>query len=388
MQNKFLFCVGTRPEAIKLAPLIYLTRHRFGENSCVVVTTGQHNWSILEPIFSFFGVTANIQLTLDRSNNNLSNLNATLLKQVSELLILHKPNIVVVQGDTATALQGAMAGFWAGIPVAHVEAGLRSGNLSQPFPEEANRSLIGRIAKWHFAPTESAAEALLREHVPGEVFVTGNTIVDAVRIALPQLRSPTPSKGKRQLLITMHRRENWERGLELVANTVYQALEQTDDLACCWILHPNPEVAEVVSSVFANLTVSMAERVRLLAPQPYEEMLSLMRESQLLLTDSGGIQEEAVCLGLPILIARDATERPEVLTSGWGRLVGTDSHKILENILSPASWMFNSSGKQAHNPLGDGHASEVILNILVASLMDTEQLTLHTDLPQSAQVPA
>ena len=367
MSDTILFCLGTRPEAIKLAPLVCATAQRRGRSACLLLDTGQHEPSVLDPLLAFFGLAVDIRLERPQGSTSLTALNARLLGAIGEVLEAHRPDVVVVQGDTATALQGAMAAFLAGIPVAHVEAGLRSGNPYQPFPEEMNRTVIGRLARWHLAPTESAAAALRREQVPGDVHVTGNTIVDAVRLALPRLAAAPPVAGARRLLVTMHRRENWGGGVRRVAIAVRSALEASADLSCDWILHPNPQVASEVRRVLADLPARQAERVQLLPPQPYDAMLALLRDSQLLLTDSGGIQEEAICLGVPILVAREETERPEVLSSGWGRLVGTDNTRILDELLSPGAWQRRALEGSHANPLGDGYASEAILQILDAA---------------------
>lgn len=364
MPGTVLFCAGTRPEAIKLAPLVRVMDRQWGRSARLLLDTGQHDATVLDPLLSFFDLTADIRLGRPPGSTSLGELNAHLLGAIGNVLETHRPGLVVVQGDTSTALQGAMAAFLAGVPVAHVEAGLRSGNLHQPFPEEMNRSVIGRLACWHFAPTAAAASALRREQVPGDVHVTGNTIVDAVRLALPRLPAPLPSHGERQLLVTMHRRENWGGGVRRVAQAVRRALETSSALACCWILHPNPRVAMEVRQVLADLPEPLAKRVRLLPPQPYPDMLLLLRDSQLLLTDSGGIQEEAICLGLPILVAREETERPEVLSSGWGRLVGSDVERIVDELLSPGRWQRRAAQGAHANPLGDGYASEVMFEIL------------------------
>ena len=371
MTSELLFCVGTRPELIKLAPLVIAAKEQLGQHSVRLLDTGQHNPSVLDPLYDFFRITPDLRLETYRKGGTLTALNARLLEQIGDEISATSPRIVVVQGDTATALQGALAGFLAGVNVAHVEAGLRSNNLYQPFPEEMNRSVIARLANWHFAPTHVAAQALKREAVPGYIEVVGNSIVDAVRLVLPRLPRPlagerTP-REQRNLVVTMHRRENWGEGVRRVATAVARALNSDLALVCQWVLHPNPNVADTVEAVFRALTPDVRSRITLLAPQPYPEMLTILQESHILLTDSGGIQEEAICLGLPILVAREETERPEVIETGWGRLVGTNSELIFTELTTQSRWQREVQEGLA-NPLGDGYTSQAIMKTLAAAL--------------------
>lgn len=371
MACQLLFCVGTRPELIKLAPVVIAAKEQFGQQAVRLLDTGQHAAQILDPLYDFFRIVPDERLSLYREGTTLTTLNARLLQQIGNEIASVSPRIVVVQGDTATALQGALAGFLAGVNVAHVEAGLRSGNLYQPFPEEMNRSVIGRLANWHFAPTNAAAKALARESVPGHVAVVGNTVVDAVRLALPRLPAesakPNASPEQRTLVVTMHRRENWGEGVSRVATAVLRALHHAPSLTCRWVLHPNPKVADTVKEVFSALPDECQHRLTLLAPQPYPDMLTTLRESHILLTDSGGIQEEAICLGLPILVARNETERPEVIETGWGRLVGTNSELIFAELTTPSRWQRDVQ-KGLENPLGQGYTSQAVIKTLAASL--------------------
>ncbi|WP_431025669.1 non-hydrolyzing UDP-N-acetylglucosamine 2-epimerase [Halomonas sp. H5] len=373
-----MFCAGTRPEIIKLAPLVAECRARLGGTSALLVDTGQHAPEVLDPLLSFFGLSAGVRFNVRQGDDALTSLNARLLQSLGDVIRERAPQAVIVQGDTASALQGAMAAFLSGIPVGHVEAGLRSGNPWQPFPEEMNRSVIGRMSQWHFAPTLRAARALRAEAVPGEVHVTGNTIVDAVEVARERMSGAAHSllsessrgmaqmlRAHRGLLVTMHRRENWRTGVVSVAEAVKARLAACPELACVWVLHPNPRVADRVREVLGSLPPEQAARLRLVAPLPYPDMLYLMQACELLLTDSGGIQEEAVCLGLPTLVARDETERPEVIESGWGRLVGTRRDRVVA-ALEEGSW--RGETLEGGNPLGDGRAAGRILDLIVQGL--------------------
>lgn len=376
-----MFCAGTRPEVIKLAPVVTYCKKFFGDDSAALVDTGQHSESVMKPLLDFFGLSADVRLDFRRDAGSLASLNARLLESLGALMEQRIPQAVVVQGDTASAVQASMAAFLSGIPVGHVEAGLRSGNPWQPFPEEMNRSVIGRLSRWNFAPTLRAGEHLRRENVPGEIHVTGNTIVDAVVYSCARMDADSGDvvseytrrlvqrfDGLTTLLVTMHRREHWAHGISSVALSVKKRLLARPDLACIWVLHPNPKVAGTVRSVLGELPEALARRVMLVAPLSYPDMLYLMQQSTLLLTDSGGIQEEAVCMGLPLLIARDETERPEVVESGVGVLVGTAERRVSEALEKALSKPSAPTTTVLRNPLGDGNASRNIIGVMADSL--------------------
>lgn len=382
IHKKVLFCAGTRPEIIKLAPVMHaISKHGF---TPLLVDTGQHDARVTEPLYDFFQLQVTHRLCIDRAYTSLGSLNAQLLMGLDDTLAKTNPLAMVVQGDTASALQGALAAMLRRIPVAHVEAGLRTHDLSNPFPEELNRALIARFARWNFAPTPAAARHLDRENVPGTIETVGNTIVDAVHLGLGKLAGYQSSRpealpirllhelsGLKRVVITAHRRENWGSGIRHIAMAVRQLLESHTELGFIWVLHPNPRVADEVRAVFHNVSNDFLWRIRLLPPLDYPDMLWLMRDSWLLLTDSGGIQEEAASLGVPVFITRNATERPEILENGAGHLVGTDSEKIcaaFRHLLADESEYQAMCGQTTSNPFGNGDAADQIAASLAHSI--------------------
>lgn len=374
--------MGTRPEIIKLAPLVHALR-TYGVK-ILVVNSGQHGYSVTAPLYEFFGLSMDIDLSVQRDGEGLGESNARLLSAYTKLFALRRPVAIVVQGDTSSAWQAAQAAFLLHIPVAHVEAGLRTYDLLHPFPEELNRTLIARLARWHFAPTRVAADALEREAVPGDISVVGNTIVDAVLWGLSRMgREPFSDefteemalfRSPRSILVTAHRRENWGKGIIGVARAVKESLMDWDDLACIWVLHPNPAVSEAVRKVFRELPGAVTQRLQLIPPQSYGQMLWMMHHSWLLLTDSGGIQEEAVTLGLPVFVTRNETERPEVIECGVGRLVGTNAEKIrsaVGDLLRDATLHARMTTAR-ENPYGDGQSARRIAEKIVGDLLSRE----------------
>jgi UDP-N-acetylglucosamine 2-epimerase len=374
IRTSILCCAGTRPEIIKLAPVIHALVRR-GLNP-LLVDTGQHETGVTEPLYNFFGLQVTQSLSIARDCAGLADLNARLLLALDDVLARHAPTAMVVQGDTASALQGALAAFFRRVPVAHVEAGLRTHDLANPFPEELNRTLIARFARWNFAPTPAAERCLVREDAPGAIETVGNTIVDAVRLGLAKLPDYQRShpeaipirllhdlSGLKRVVITAHRRENWGAGIHGIAMAVRRLLETHAKLGFIWVLHPNPRVVESVRAVFDNLPEALVRRLRLVPPLDYPDMLWLMRASWLLLTDSGGIQEEAASLGLPVFITRDVTERPEVLKCGAGHLVGTDPARLcaaIDHLLVDEASYQAMCFPATSNPFGDGQAAERI----------------------------
>lgn len=359
--KRVLVVFGTRPEAIKLCPLIAALRNDgvAGRLQTIVCVTGQHR-QMLDQVLPVFEITPDYDLNLMQAGQTLSELSARLLTALSPLLAEVKPSLVVVQGDTTTTLCGALAAFYACIPVAHVEAGLRTFDLRAPFPEEMNRLVTGRLASLHFAATRWAAENLLREGVPEHaVEVTGNTGIDAVfaiRDAIEQGRASglsLPVNGDRKLiLVTAHRRESFGEPFARICDAI-SALASRSDVQIVWPVHPNPNVRKIVDE-----TIQGRENVLLLEPLEYLPFVDLMRRSYLVITDSGGVQEEGPSLGKPILVLRDKTERPEAVEAGTVKLVGTRRDRIVGETLrlldDEAEYQRMA---RSHNPYGDGRAS-------------------------------
>ncbi|TCD06721.1 UDP-N-acetylglucosamine 2-epimerase (non-hydrolyzing) [Erythrobacteraceae bacterium CFH 75059] len=370
-RRTILTVFGTRPEAIKLFPLVHALRGdaRFTPRVCV---SGQHR-AMLDPVLDFAGIRPDHDLAVMRDGQGLDRLFCSVLAGVGALLDRERPDSVVVQGDTTTALAGALAAFHRKIPVVHVEAGLRSDDLGHPWPEEGNRKAITALAAVHCAPTTGAAETLRRENVPaGQIHVTGNTGIDALLWTLDRLAegadvsSATRSvldrrEGRHTLLVTAHRREALGDGLHGIVEAV-AALADRPDVTVIWPVHLNPAVRAVV-----HHRLGAHRRVHLLDPLSYPDMAAVMRASTLLLTDSGGLQEEAPALGLPVLVLRDTTERPEAVAAGTAQLVGTRSAPIV----AAASRLLDDAGAyrrmaRAHSPFGDGRASQRIADLLAA----------------------
>lgn len=369
MTLRVLTIFGTRPEAIKLFPLLHALDGdtRFVSRVCV---SAQHR-ALLDSVLALAGIVPDHDLDLMRPDQSLDALTAALLTGLGVVMDAEKPDRVVVQGDTATAMCGALAAYYRKIPVAHVEAGLRSGNIHHPWPEEVNRKIIGTIAALHCAPTETAAAALIAENVaPGTVHVTGNTVIDALhwvtaRIAAePGLATglaevETRFAGKRIIGVTSHRRENFGGGLEGIAEAV-RRLAARPDLALIFPVHPNPNVRAVMNAALADLP-----NVALIEPLDYPDFARLLDISELMLTDSGGVQEEAPALGKPVLVMRETTERPEGVEAGTAKLVGTDADAIVREAIrlldDPAAY---AAMARAHNPFGDGNAAARIVELL------------------------
>lgn len=374
----YLACLGTRPEIIKLAALHRVLAAR--GDRMVVLHTGQHE-AMAQRLYQLFDMGPDRQIQLSRSSPRLAHLTAELLDQVDAHIAQAKPDVVLVQGDTSSALVGALAAFYQDLPVAHVEAGLRTGGRD-PFPEEMNRELIGRLARWHFAPTEQARQNLLREGVdPANVFMVGNTVIDAAlwtrdRLAEPETAGspvlPTEvatflerHNHHRLVLITAHRRENWGAPIRQIANAVGQLLQRHPDLVAIWPLHPNPQVRADVMAVFDELPAGPRARACLTEPLDYPALITLLARSHFALTDSGGIQEEASAFGCPVLITRDSTERQELVAAGGARLVGTATRHIVNeatHLLTHAAE--HSAMRLKKSPFGDGQSAQRIAQVL------------------------
>lgn len=360
--RRIMVIFGTRPEAIKLFPVIAALNEADGLEP-VVLVTGQHR-EMLDQVLEIAGLVPDHDLALMQPGQSLDEISARLLTGIGAVLDAEKPDMVIVQGDTATAMCGALAAYYRKLPVAHVEAGLRSGNIYHPWPEEVNRKIIGSFADLHFAPTETAANALRREAVPDDkILVTGNTVIDALHWVTAKLAddparagviAPVEARfaGKRIIGVTTHRRENFGSGMDDIAHAI-RDLAARDDVAIIFPVHLNPQVRAAMLPILGGL-----DNVALLEPLDYLNFTRLLQIAELMLTDSGGVQEEAPALGKPVLVMRDTTERPEGVAAGTAKLVGTDRATIVAQAThlldDPAAY---AAMAQAHNPFGDGHSS-------------------------------
>jgi UDP-N-acetylglucosamine 2-epimerase (non-hydrolysing) len=365
-----LVAMGTRPEAIKLFPVIHALK-REPNFEVTVCVTAQHR-EMLDQVLSIADIEPDVDLDLMRPNQSLPQITSRILTGIDEVLTETRPDRVLVQGDTTTAMAAALSGYYHRIPVDHVEAGLRSGDIYSPFPEEVNRKVVGSLASWHFAPTARAADALLRENVsPDRVIVTGNTVIDALLETEKRIDSfdevkhvidselPKPGDNRRIVLVTAHRRENFDGGMERIASAILR-IAANEDVLVVYPVHPNPNVRELMQAKLGG-----HPNIRLLPPLEYIPFVYLLSRSDFVLTDSGGIQEEAPALGKPVLVMRDTTERPEGIDAGTARLVGTDPNQIhLEAMRLLRDRAHYDAMSRAHNPFGDGHASERILDVL------------------------
>lgn len=368
---KTLCVFGTRPEAIKMAPLALrlAADERFDAKVCV---TGQHR-EMLDQVLNLFEIAPNFDLNIMKSGQDLTDVTSSILQGMKGVFAKFKPDIVLVHGDTATTFATTLAAYYHQIPVAHVEAGLRTGNLYSPWPEEANRKLTGALAAVHFAPTETSRQNLLREGVDaGCIHVTGNTVIDALLEVVARIKNSPAlqqkfhqqfsflGEEKRIILVTGHRRESFGDGFEKICQALIKTAKDFPDVQIVYPVHLNPNVREPVNRLLAGI-----QNVHLIEPLDYLPFVYLMERSHLILSDSGGIQEEAPSLGKPVLVMRDTTERPEAVEAGTVRLVGTDIEVITNNLRSlltdPDAYLQMSF---AHNPYGDGKASARILEAL------------------------
>lgn len=375
MTLKKILCVfGTRPEAIKFAPIILEAKlsEKFDIRVCV---TGQHR-ELLYQALGLFGIKADLDLEIMKDNQGLTDITCAILQKLNPVLIDFAPDLVLVHGDTTTTFAASLASFYAGYPVGHVEAGLRTYDKMAPWPEEVNRQLTSCVADLHFAPTENSAKNLLSEKKKGgEVFVTGNTVIDAVQWALTRIRADAGLEHdmfkrfnfldtrKHMILVTAHRRENFGKGFENIANALLEIAER-DDVEVVLPLHMNPNVQVPIKAKLEGQA-----NIHLIEPLDYLDFVYVMSRSHLILTDSGGIQEEAPALGKPVLVMRDTTERPEGVTSGNIKLVGTEVESIVRSTLSllddPSVY---SSMSNAKNPYGNGDSAKIILSIIESHL--------------------
>ena len=370
---KILSVFGTRPEAIKMAPLIKLLEQTPGIESKVAVTA-QHR-EMLDQVLHLFAIRPDYDLNLMRHGQTVSTITQAILHDLDPVLEQEQPQLLLVHGDTTTTFAAALAGFYRQIPCGHVEAGLRSGDKYAPYPEELNRKLTGMLADLHFSPTEGAAANLRAENVPGEnIFVTGNTVIDAL---LQVIKKPCPVEqcglsnvdpARRLIVLTCHRRENWGEPMRQIFAAVAQILREHDDCELVFPVHKNPRVREQAEQAFSLLAAEKRPRVHLIEPLDYLPFAHLLKHSHLVLTDSGGLQEEAPALGKPVLVLRGVTERPEAVAAGTAMLAGTDYDQVYQ---STKTLLENDNiyhiMAHATNPYGDGQAAERIRDIIIES---------------------
>ena len=367
--KKVLTIFGTRPEAIKMAPVVGALNDQ-AELDCRVAVTAQHR-EMLDQVLGLFDVVPNYDLNLMRAGQGLTDITCGVIAGLAPVLRDYRPDIVLVHGDTTTTLAATLAAYYQKIPVGHIEAGLRTGNIYSPWPEEVNRKVAGAVASLHFAPTDRARQNLLNEGVPeGLIYVTGNTVIDSLLEVVKRLESDVETsrrldkkfcidRRKRLILVTGHRRESFGDGFQQIC-TALQVLAAQKDVQIVYPVHLNPNVKNVVAERLGNL-----ERVNLIPPQDYLAFVHLMRRADLILTDSGGVQEEAPSLGKPVLVMRENTERPEAVVAGTVRLVGARAADIVSN----AQGLLNDDESYqqmalAHNPFGDGTAALKIVEKL------------------------
>jgi UDP-N-acetylglucosamine 2-epimerase (non-hydrolysing) len=376
MRPRVSVIFGTRPEAIKLAPVILEFQKR-GIIDCHVCVTGQHR-QMLDQVLDVFKITPDTDLSLMQANQSLAALSARAIEALDKYLEQSRPDLIVVQGDTTTVFCATLAAFYRKIPVGHVEAGLRTWNLNAPWPEEANRVLATRLARLHFAPTQSARENLLKEGVPsGHITVTGNTVVDALLFALDAVRrnpplitdlpaalqpsAPQSNGHSKVVLITGHRRENFGEGFEQICRAIKELSERHPEVHFVYPVHLNPNVREPVNRILAGNQEKAAPNIHLIEPLSYLPFVAMMNRATVILTDSGGVQEEAPSLAKPVLVMRDTTERPEAVDAGVVQLVGTRQDLIINEVTK----LIRADRKNdlpipAKNPYGDGKAAERI----------------------------
>ena len=364
MGKKYLitFIVGTRPEAIKLAPVIL----KFKEDNnfkVKIISTGQHN-DLINSIFEIFDLEFDINLNILKSGQSLASITSKALNGLDEEFKIDKPDMVIVQGDTTSSMVGALAAFYHKLEVAHIEAGLRTDDRFNPFPEEINRRIITQLSKFHFAPTLKSKENLLNSNVMGDVFVTGNTVIDALFYALKKNKNSVKDEfklnGYKLILTTVHRRENWGENLEDIAYGLKDILEEFNKVKIVIPLHPNVLVRDKLYEILGK-----NDRALLIEPLPYNKFIDVMNLAKFVITDSGGLQEEAPSLGKPVLIIRETTERPEAIEAGTAKLIGSKRNKIFnesKRLLQDDEYYMSMS--KAINPFGDGKSSERIFEII------------------------
>ena len=373
--KKILIVFGTRPEAIKMAPLVKEFQKNTENFETRVCVTAQHR-EMLDQVLDLFQITPDYDLNIMQPSQDLYDVTSNILLKIKPVLEEFKPNVVLVHGDTATTFATSLASYYQKIKIGHVEAGLRTGNLYSPWPEEGNRKLTGVLTDYHFSPTETSRKNLLNEGVSeSSIFITGNTVIDALQLVIKRIDTDRFLKlniekaiiqsgfkriNSKYVLVTCHRRENFGKGFLNICEALKVLAEGNPDINILYPVHLNPNVRKPVNELLSNIS-----NIRLVEPFQYEEFVYLMSKSYLILTDSGGIQEEAPSLGKPVLVMRDTTERPEAVEAGTVKLIGSDQ----DNIIKEVQKLLNDNSEyqkmsKAHNPYGNGNASEKILNIL------------------------
>lgn len=379
---------GTRPEAIKMCPLVKEFQKYTDKFNTVVCVTGQHR-EMLDQVLSIFGVKPDYDLNIMKQGQDLTDVTARVLTGMRDVFKECKPDVVLVHGDTTTSTAAALAAFYQQIPVGHVEAGLRTHNIYSPWPEEMNRQITGRIATYNFSPTPLSEKNLIEEKIQGKIYVTGNTVIDALHMVVKKLKGDKAlaakqaeklatagyditrlKNGKRLVLITGHRRENFGTGFIHMVTAIRDLKSKYPDVDFVYPMHLNPNVRKPIHEVFGE-NLSNLGNMFFIEPLEYLEFVYLMEKSTIVLTDSGGIQEEAPGLGKPVLVMRDTTERPEALSSGTVHLVGTDYNRIIDEVstLLDDADAYNKMSK-AVNPYGDGYACRRIIEVLVGKETD------------------
>ena len=379
MKKKILIVFGTRPEAIKMAPLVKTLQKCTDSFETKVCVTAQHR-EMLDQVLEIFDITPDFDLDIMKPGQDLYDVTANVLRGMKEVLTTYTPDIVLVHGDTTTTLAASLAAFYQKIPVGHVEAGLRTYDIHSPWPEEANRQLTSRLTRLHFAPTRKSKENLLAENTPEEwIHVTGNTVIDALFLVLEKIRanptleekivqsiqqhfqnSPFSILNSPFILVTGHRRENFGQGFIDICNALNRIAKANPDVHIVYPVHLNPNVQKPVNEILGD-----TPNIHLIPPLEYEPFVYMMSQARIIVTDSGGIQEEAPSLGKPVLVMRDTTERPEAVEAGTVKLVGTDCDLIVRSVqeLLEDKEAYEKMAK-AHNPYGDGHACERIAQTL------------------------
>ena len=386
MTRNILISIGTRPEIIKMMPVYFELKKR--NLNPVLLHTGQHT-DMASSIYSIFDIVPDYTLMLSRESKDpkehtcdLSMLSSTLLQNISNVMMRINPSMVLVHGDTSSALIAALSAFYQQRPVAHIEAGLRSHDANNPFPEEKNRVLIGQLASWHFAPTLRAKQNLLAEGVKeSEIHVVGNTVVDAAILGSSRLDTLRKQSHDNSfdivdrlkpylnnnpiMMVTVHRRENQEGNIDMIVLAIVELMERNPDMVVVWPVHPNPKVKKAVFDGLKNIDGTILSRIFLTEPLSYPVLLWIMKHAWLILTDSGGIQEESVAVSTPVLVLRDTTERPEIIEAGAGILVGTAKENIVRQVmmLKQDPYKYDAMRK-VKNPYGDGTTAAKIVNIL------------------------
>jgi UDP-N-acetylglucosamine 2-epimerase (non-hydrolysing) len=375
-KKKIMLVFGTRPEAIKMAPLVHALRAEPAQFDLLVCVTAQHR-EMLDQVLRFFAIVPDIDLNVMKPGQDLFGVTASILTGMREVFAVHQPDAVLVHGDTTTTLATAIAGFYAGVPVGHVEAGLRTHDLYAPFPEEFNRQVASKVTRWHFAPTVLSRENLLGEGIAAStISVTGNTVIDALHWVLARIDTDTERRTalevglnvavpfawrtERFVLVTCHRRENFGDGFLQICAAIRDLAIRYPSVHFVYPLHLNPNVRKPVNEILAGFY-----NVHLIEPQEYEPFVYLLKHAYLVLTDSGGIQEEAPSLGKPVLVMRDTTERPEAVESGTVKLVGANQARIVAGVSKLLDdEVHYQRMSRAHNPYGDGKACARIVNVL------------------------